>query len=350
MGKGFQIAALWILAVCGASFSLFAQSPAMKNTPSSAPFTVAIHGGAGNLQKLNLSPEQQAAYKAVLDSALQVGYSLLVKGDSAVDVVQQVIMVLENSPLFNAGKGAVFTHEGTNEMDAAIMDGKTLDAGAVAGVTTIKNPIAAARAVLGDNRFVMLSGRGAEAYAAEQHLEIVDPAYFYDEKRWHQMLKLRDSTVTELDHGSIEEAQDAAKYGTVGCVVLDQHGNLAAGTSTGGLANKQFGRIGDSPIIGAGTYANNKTCAISCTGKGEDFIRLTVAHDISAMMEYKGYSLQKAARKVIQEKLKTLKGRGGLVAVDHKGKVCFEFNTTGMFRGWVNESGVFETAIFVDAP
>ena len=242
----------------------------------------------------------------------------------APDAVEQTILVLENSPLFNAGKGAVFTHDMKNELDASIMDGSNLNAGAVAGVTIIKNPIKAARAVMEESEHVLLAGKGAESFAIAQNLDTVNPSYFY----------------TEKSANSLKRRIENEKHGTVGCVALDINGNLAAGTSTGGMTNKKWGRIGDSPIIGAGTYANNKTCAVSCTGWGEFYIRGVVAHDISAMMEYGGLSLKKAAQKVVHEKLTQLGGTGGIIAIDQKGNIVMEFNTKGMYRGKYDDRGI----------
>jgi beta-aspartyl-peptidase (threonine type) len=251
-----------------------------------------------------------------------------------------VIKIFEDSPLFNAGKGAVFNDEGKNELDAAIMDGKTIKAGAVAGVTTVKNPITAARAVMEKTNHVMLTGAGADKFAKEAGLVIVDPSYFFDQKRWDQYLKGKNKS-NGKDTNPIN-----TKHGTVGAVALDIYGNLAAGTSTGGLSNKKYGRVGDSPIIGAGTYANNKTCAVSCTGTGEYFIRNVVAYDMSALMEYKGYSVQKAADYIINEKLKAQGGDGGLIALDAAGNFTMTFNTEGMFRGYANSNGEVKVMMF----
>lgn len=319
-----------------------------KRQKMKSNYAIAIHGGAGNLVKLNLSPDQQKEFKDKMQEALQLGYDKLKAGDSAINVAEMVIKVLEDSPLFNAGKGAVFTHDGTNEMDAAIMDGSNLKAGAVADVRTIKNPVSAAKAVMQNSQFVLLSGTGAEQFAKEQDIEIVDTSYFYTPQRWNQLLKVRDSVESPLDHDStgmiINNLPD--KFGTVGCVVLDRFGNLAAATSTGGTVNKRYKRIGDSPLIGCGTYANNKTCAVSCTGHGEDFIRLVAAYDVSALMEYKGMTLSEATYEVIFTKLKAIDGRGGLIAIDNKGNISFRFNTKGMYRGYVNRHGKIVTHIF----
>jgi beta-aspartyl-peptidase (threonine type) len=331
-------------------------SPAQeKKQPENPPkmntnFSIAIHGGAGNMAKKNLTPEKEAEYKEKLKEALEKGRSLLAEGAEAVDVVEAVIKIMEDSPLFNAGKGSVFSHEGHNEMDAAIMDGRTLDAGTLANVRTIKNPISAAKAIMKKSKFVFLSGKGAEKFANENHIEIVDTSYFFYQPRWDEYLKIRDSKNIKLDHdnssGMVEPFNSSIdKYGTVGCVVMDRYGNLAAGTSTGGIVNKDYNRIGDSPVIGAGTYANNKTCAISCTGHGEDFIKLVAAYDVSALMEYKKVKLKTAVARVIK-KLTEKKGRGGLIAIDHKGTIVIDMNTNGMFRGSANEKGVLEVAIY----
>ena len=258
---------------------------------------------------------------------------------------------MENSPLFNAGKGAVFTHEETNELDASVMDGATLNAGAVAGVTHIKNPIDLALAVMNNSPHVMLSGKGAERFAEEQGFELVDPSYFYTEKRFQSLQRIKDKEKAELDHDSnVSFAEDPfikdSKFGTVGCAALDKNGNLAAGTSTGGMTNKRWNRIGDAPIIGAGTYANNATCAVSSTGWGEFFIRGMVAHDISAMMEYKEVTLQEAAEEVIQKKLPNLGGDGGIIAIDKNGNISMEFNTAGMYRAHMNAEGDLKIGIY----
>lgn len=304
----------------------------------SAKYVLVIHGGAGNITKNNLP--DSAIYKAKLLEALKKGSDTLKNGGTSVDAVVTVIKILEDSPLFNAGKGAVFNSEGKNELDAAIMDGKNLKAGSVAGVTTVKNPITAARAVMEKSIHVMLIGTGADKFAKEQGLEIVDPKYFFDQKRWDQYLKSKDKS----DIGDTNPILN--KFGTVGVVALDIYGNLAAGTSTGGLSNKKYGRVGDSPIIGAGTYANNKTCAVSCTGTGEYFIRNVVAYDMSALMEYKGWPIQKAGEYVINKKLKALGGDGGLIALDSLGNFTMTFNTAGMFRGYANSEGEMKVFLF----
>lgn len=304
-------------------------------------FAIAIHGGAGTILRENMSPEMEKAYTAKLEEAIRVGYEILKNGGSSLDAVEQTIHVLEDSPLFNAGKGAVFTHDGENEMDAAIMDGNTLGAGAIAGVKTVKNPISLARKVMEASPHVMLSGKGAEQFAKEQHIELVDPSYFYTENRMNSLKKAKEE---ENDQGY--DPTPDFKFGTVGCVALDQDGNLAAGTSTGGMTNKKWNRIGDAPIIGAGTYANNLTCAVSGTGWGEYFIRATVAHDISALMEYKGLSAQDAAEEVIFNKMAKLGGDGGVIVLDKDGNIALVFNTKGMYRASIDKSGKLSVAIY----
>lgn len=316
-------------------------------------FAIVLHGGAGTILKKNMTPEDEAAYVAKLEEAVRVGYEILNNGGSSLDAVEKTINVLEDSPLFNAGKGAVFTNDGKNELDASIMDGKTLDAGASASTTTVKNPINLARAVMEQSPHVMLSGKGAEQFAKEQGLELVDPSYFYTESRFKALERVK--AAEEKEKGTardkaafLDPVIKDSKFGTVGCVALDKNGNLAAGTSTGGMTNKRWGRIGDAPIIGAGTYANNATCAVSSTGWGEYFIRAMVAHDISALMEYKGLSLQDAAREVIQKKVPDLGGDGGIVAVDKNGNMVMEFNTEGMYRASMDASGNLVVGIYKD--
>ena len=280
-------------------------------------YGLVIHGGAGTITRKNMSSEKESAYRAKLTEALAAGFEVLEKGGSSTDAVETTIRIMEDSPLFNAGKGAVFTNAGTNELDASIMDGSTLQAGAVAGVKTIKNPISAARKVMEETWHVMLAGDGADNFAKEQGLEIVNNDYFYTERRWK----------------ALQKAQDAEKHGTVGCVALDRNDNLAAGTSTGGLTNKRWGRIGDTPIVGAGNYANNQTCGVSGTGQGEYFIRGNMAFDVSALMNYSSLSVEQAARQVI-DKLSGRGGRGGLIAMDKNGNIAMPFNTEGMYRGY----------------
>ncbi|WP_370477538.1 isoaspartyl peptidase/L-asparaginase family protein [Tamlana flava] len=312
-----------------------------------AEFSIVIHGGAGTILREHLSTENEAIYRAKLEEAIRVGYNILVNGGSSIDAVEKTIHVLEDSSLFNAGKGAVFTNAETNEHDASIMDGKTLNAGASAGTKTVKNPISLARAIMEHSPHVMFSGSGAEQFAEEQGLTIVDPKYFFTEKSFNALKRVKQAQVNAHYNTNINDS----KFGTVGCVALDKDGNLAAGTSTGGMTNKRWGRIGDSPIIGAGTYANNNTCAVSSTGWGEYFIRAMVAHDISALMEYKNLSLAEAAKEVIQNKLPSLddgQGDGGVIAIDKLGNMVMEFNTAGMFRATMNDKGDLYIGMFAN--
>jgi len=281
-----------------------------------------------------------------MKEALQVGYAVLKNGGKSLDAVEHTIKVLEDSPLFNAGKGAVFTNKETNELDASIMDGSTLDAGAVAGVTKVRNPIEAARKVMENSPHVLLSGEGANQFAQEKGLRIVDPKYFATEKNLKRVRKIKERELKKV--ASLIEKYPDEKFGTVGCVALDKSGNIAAGTSTGGMTNKKWNRIGDSPIIGAGTYANNKTCGVSSTGHGEYFIRAAVAHDISARMEYKKIALDQAAKEVVQEKLVKMKGEGGIIAINSLGNIQMEFNTKGMYRASIDENGEVYTGIYKD--
>lgn len=308
-----------------------------KTLKTSEKFGIVIHGGAGTILKENMSDSLETAYREKLKEAISIGHAILKNGGTAMEAVTKTINVMEDSPLFNAGKGAVFTHEGTNELDSSVMDGADLNAGAVTGVTHIKNPIDLALSVMNDSPHVMLSGKGAETFAQENGFSLVDPSYFYTERRFKSLQKVKQREKDKLASVSFEDPfiKDS-KFGTVGCAALDKNGNLAAGTSTGGMTNKRWNRIGDAPIIGAGTYANNATCAVSSTGWGEYFIRAMVAHDISAMMEYKGVSLKEAASEVIQEKVPALGGDGGIVAIDKDGNVAMEFNTAGMYRAHMN--------------
>lgn len=313
-------------------------------------FALAIHGGAGTILKKNMTPELEKEYTDKLNEALQKGYDTLSKGGTSIDAVIVSIKILEDSPLFNAGKGSVFSADGKNEMDASIMNGKTLMAGSVAGVRTIKNPITAARCVMEKSPHVMMVGAGAEKFAKQCKCEFADTTYFFEQKRWDQLQKIKKSEQQQLDHSDTTSSIDVdlkdKKFGTVGLVALDKYGNLAAGTSTGGMTNKKFGRVGDAPIIGAGTYANNKTCAVSCTGHGEFFIRSVVAYDVSALMEYKGLSLTDAANEVVMKKLVTLGGEGGLIAIDAKGNITMPFNSAGMYRGFMKSDGTKELLIY----
>jgi beta-aspartyl-peptidase (threonine type) len=307
------------------------QGSSSESTPNKAyDYALVLHGGAGNMNFQNLPEGPQKMFKAALDSALNMGLSVLEAGGSSIDAVETVIRYLEDNPLFNAGRGSVFTSEGKNELDASIMNGQDLNAGAVAGVTDIKHPISAARAVMEKSKHVMLAGKGASVFAEEVGLELVDPAWFYTEKRFE----------------SYQRAVEKEKHGTVGCVALDKAGMLCAGTSTGGMTNKKYGRIGDAPIIGAGTYANNATCGVSATGHGEYFIRWTVAHQISVLMEYKGYDVEKAAREVVEKTLVEVGGSGGVICLDKFGRPAMVTNTSGMFRAYGNSEGEQLVAIF----
>jgi len=294
-------------------------------------WSIALHGGAGSMVPENYSKEEVEIFEKELSNALEIGVKILENGGTSLDAVENVVRYMEDCPLFNAGRGAVFTHDGKNELDAAIMDGRDLNAGAVAGVGNIKNPISTARLVMEKSPHVLMVGKGASLFAAQNGQEIVDSSYFFTEKSWQSLQR---------------SLQKDKKMGTVGCVALDKDGNLAAATSTGGMTNKQYGRVGDVPIIGAGTYANNSTCAVSATGHGEYFIRYTVAHDISALMEYRNLTLAQAVDEVIQNKLVEVEGSGGVIAVDKKGNVHLSFNTSGMFRAYAKENEERGVAIF----
>lgn len=302
-------------------------------------YAIVIHGGAGSITKGSLSSDEEKAYRDKLNKALETGHDILKSGGKAEDAVEQTIKILENSPLFNAGKGAVFNSDGQNELDASIMNGKTLKSGAVTGVLHIKNPISAARMVMDSCKHVMLSGDGAEVFAREKQLELVEASYFYTEKRYQSLLKVKEREDNQKIYG------DHDKRGTVGAVALDRWGNIVAGTSTGGLTNKKYGRIGDSPIIGAGTYANNATCGISCTGVGEYFIRTLAAHEASNLIQYKGYTLKQALRTVIRQ-IGTMGGDGGMIGLDHQGNMAWYFNTSGMFRGYKNSNNTTEIMFY----
>lgn len=298
--------------------------------PEAFEYALVLHGGAGNMNFQSVPEPYQEKFKHALDSALQLGLDVLKNGGMSIDAVETVIRCMEDNPLFNAGRGAVFTSEGKNELDASIMTGQDLNAGAVAGVTDIKHPISAARAVMEQSEHVMLAGQGASVFAQEVGLEIVDPSWFYTRNRFE----------------SYQKAVAKDKHGTVGCVALDREGNLCAGTSTGGMTNKKYGRIGDSPIIGAGTYASNATCGVSATGHGEYFIRWTVAHQISVLMEYRGYDVEQAAREVVEETLVKAGGEGGVICLDKYGRPAMVTNTSGMFRAYGNSKGERMVAIF----
>lgn len=300
------------------------------------PYAIAIHGGAGAMTRASLTPEREREYRAALAEALEAGRRVLAGDGSAVDAVTAAVKVMEDSPLFNAGKGAVFTSEGTHELDASIMEGRERRAGAVAGVSTIRNPVEAARAVMEKSPHVLLAGRGAERFAKEQGLAIVDPAWFRTEERWEQLERARRRDRAPLDHD---------KLGTVGAVALDRAGNLAAATSTGGITNKSPGRIGDSPLVGAGTWAENETVAVSATGTGEMFIRSAAAHEVAALVRHKGLAPQRAADEAL-DRVKAIGGRGGLVVMDRRGEPVFSFTTEAMYRGFVKGAARPEVMIF----
>ena len=342
---------LLLILALGFFSALYAQS-------NDHPIALAIHGGAGTIQRANMSAEQEAEYRAKLKEALQAGYQVLEQGGTSLDAVEAAIQLMEESPLFNAGKGAVFTNDGKNELDAAIIDGQTHQAGAVAGISHVKSPIAAARAVMEASPHVMMVGAGAEQFAQEQGLEMVEPSYFFTDKRHQQLEQIKATEKQELDHSGsnkinkkqsyLDQHFPDRKFGTVGAVAVDKEGNLAAATSTGGMTNKRYGRVGDVPIIGAGTYADNATAAISATGHGEYFIRSVVAYDITALMKYKGMSLQEAADEVVKKKLVETGGDGGVIAVDTQGNIAMPFNTSGMYRASMDKNGKMYVGIYAD--
>jgi L-asparaginase / beta-aspartyl-peptidase len=304
--------------------------------------TIAIHGGAGTIRKRDLTPVSEKAYKDGLQDALNAGYSILEKGGTALDAVKAAVINLEDNILFNAGRGSVFTNKGHHEMDASIMNGKDLQAGAVTGVQGIRNPVALAYEVMKRTEHIMLSGDGAVEFAAEIGMPLETDEYFYSEFRYKQWEQVRDTDSSALDHNINTER----KFGTVGAVACDKNGDIAAATSTGGMTNKKFGRVGDTPLIGCGTYANNKTCAISATGHGELFMKAVAAYDVSALMEYKNYSLQEAMDEVVNKKLVAIEGEGGMIGVDAKGNAALVFNSKGMYRAMKNSNGRMEIAIY----
>lgn len=338
----------FFMAFMGSFFFLQAQQAA----PADGGFVLVIHGGAGTILKSQMTPEKEARYHEALNLALQKGYDTLKKGGSALDAVQIAVMVLEDSPLFNAGKGAVFTNKGVNELDAAIMNGENLAAGAVAGVTTVKNPITAARAVMEKSEHVMMAGKGADEFAKAAGCTIVNPRYFYTKERWEGLQRVleqekKDSALKKSKAtGPVPFKMHDNKFGTVGAVALDKNGNMAAATSTGGMTNKRYGRIGDAPVIGAGTYASNSSCAVSCTGWGEYYIRLVMAKSVSDLVELKGISLEDAGYEMIMKRLPAQGGDGGMIAVDRKGNITMPFNTEGMYRGYIRENGKKEVMIY----
>jgi len=348
---------LIILAAALLTTHMRAQTPSANHH-----WAIVLHGGAGVIERKSMSPETEAAYRASLAEALHRGSSVLEKGGSSLDAVEAAIRYLEDDPLFNAGKGAVFTADGKNELDAAIMDGATLKAGAVAGVTRTKNPITLARAVMDQSPHVMLIGPGADKFAETHGIQMVDPSYFFTERRWQslvQQLQKENRPIPPRPANAppppavpvVEiEPAEAHKFGTVGVVALDRKGNIAAGTSTGGVQAKLYGRVGDSPIIGAGTYASNASCAVSATGAGEYFIRLTVAHEICALVQYKGMPLQAATDDVIHHQLQAVHGDGGVIAITPDGQLAWSFNTPGMYRARLAEGGKPQISIYSDEP
>lgn len=321
-----------------------------KKEEAKPNFGLVIHGGAGTILRENMTPEKEEKYRAVLAEAIQEGHKILKMGGSSQEAVERTINIMEDSPLFNAGKGAVLNSNASIELDASFMEGKSLGAGAISGVRTVKNPISAAIKVMEASPHVMLSGSGADAFASEQGLEIVSPDYFLTERRINALKEVQKaSSISKTNHKyQSTDFINQQRYGTVGCVALDMFGNLAAGTSTGGMTNKKWNRIGDAPIIGAGTYANNATCAISSTGWGEFFIRTVVAHDISALMEYKKLSIQDAAYEVIHNKVAKLGGDGGVIGIDSNGNMMMEMNTPGMYRAKMDAMGKLEVKIYED--
>jgi beta-aspartyl-peptidase (threonine type) len=342
-------ALILILQFGTATFGQKGAHPEIKQlqSPQNPRIGFIIHGGAGVIKKGSMTAEQEAEYRAKLTEALTAGYKALQDGKSSLDAVEIAIRILEDSPMFNAGKGAVFTNDGKNELDSSIMDGKTLAAGAAAAVHKVKNPITLARAIMEKSPHVMMVGDGAEKFAKEQSIELVEEKYFWTQRRWDDLQKVleKDKAKVKGEKAAIENVD--SKYGTVGAVALDRKGNIAAGTSTGGMTNKRYGRVGDSPIIGAGTYANNDTCGVSATGWGEYFMRVGVARDISAMMEYRAMTVQ-AAADAVMAKVKKLGGDGGVVAMDKFGNMAVSFNTEGMYRAYINGEGKPVVEIYKD--
>lgn len=332
----------------------------VQSSPAPPKWAVAIHGGAGVIERGSMNRETETAYRASLSTALEAAAKVLREGGSSLDAVESAIRLMEDDPLFNAGRGAVFTAAGRNELDSSIMDGATLNAGAVAGVTRTRHPITLARAVMQKSPHVMMAGEGADSFAQQQGLEIVDPSFFFTERRWQELqqtLKESGAPIPPRPTGAPKPQAalaapkaDEHKFGTVGVVAFDSNGNVAAGTSTGGMTGKRWGRVGDSPIIGAGTYASNQSCAVSSTGSGEFFIRLTVAREICAIVQYKNSSIQQAADEVIQKRLTDLKGTGGVIVMSPKGESAWSFNTSGMYRAKVSSESSPVIAIFKDEP
>jgi beta-aspartyl-peptidase (threonine type) len=311
-------------------------------------YTLAIHGGAGTIVKEDMTRELEQAYQQSLKSALDAGYAVLEEGGSAINAIKATIVIMEDNILFNAGRGSVFTKKGVQEMDAAVMDGRTLGAGAITGVRNVRNPIELAMEVMQNSNHVFLSGKGASDFAIKQGIKLEPDEYFFSQFRYDQWKSIRDSDTYSLDHTHqrLEELMKDKKFGTVGAVALDINGNLAAATSTGGMTNKKYGRIGDSPLIGSGTYANNKTCGISCTGHGEMFIRTVAAYDVSCLMEYRGFTLQEAMDEVVNKKLVKLGGEGGMIGVDSLGNAALVFNSRGMYRAVKSSEGLEMVALY----
>jgi beta-aspartyl-peptidase (threonine type) len=348
-----------VRSICVTYLFLLILGCSVQSSPAPPKWALAIHGGAGVIERSSMTRETEAAYRAAMSAALESGAKVLRDGGSSLDAVESAIRLMEDDPLFNAGRGAVFTATGRNELDASIMDGATLNAGAVAAVTRTRHPITLARAVMQKSGHVMLTGEGADAFAEQQGLELVDPSFFFTERRWQELektLKDRGDPIPPRPIGAPKPQAAVAlfpidhKFGTVGVVAFDIHGNVAAGTSTGGTTGKRWGRIGDSPIIGAGTYASNQSCAVSATGAGEYFIRLTVAREICALVQYKSYNVKQAADEVIQKRLADLKGTGGVIVISPKGEIAWSFNTPGMYRAQTSDIGTPRISIFSDEP
>lgn len=302
-------------------------------------YIIAIHGGAGTILRSKMSAESEKIYLNALEDAIEAGHSVLRAGGSALDAVVHATINLEDCPLFNAGRGSVFTHDGCHEMDASVMDGQSLMAGAVTGVHNIKNPVLLAKSIMENSEHVLLSGNGAEEFARKMHIELEADDYFFSQLRYDQLLEVRETSTVRLDHSD-------KKFGTVGAVAKDMNGHIAACTSTGGMTNKRYGRVGDSPVIGSGTYANDKTCAVSCTGHGEFFLRAVVAYDVSCLVEYKGMTLKEACEFVVNDKLIKIGGEGGLIAVDASANCALVFNSEGMYRAWKDADGKGEVSIY----
>ena len=346
MAGVFGLAGAWVSAGAGD----YQETGKQADRSEAAPITIVIHGGAGAQARGRYSAQQEAEYRAALNEALDAGYAVLDQGGEALDAIQAAIVIMEDSPLFNAGKGSVFTSEGTNELDASIMDGRDVNAGAVAGVRKVKNPIKLARAVMEKSDHVMFAGKGAETFAKENDLELVNPKYFYTEGRWKSFKRAQEADREARKAGRKAALPVEFKFGTVGAVALDKNGNLAAGTSTGGRTYKQWGRVGDAPILGAGTFADNKSCGVSATGHGEYFMRLTIARDICAQVEYGKATVSAAANDVIHTRLENLGGTGGVIVLGPDGSFTMPFNTKGMFRGVKRADGTNYVAIYGDEP